>query len=434
MVLRIRIPVGVAALLLPSVAFSLAGCSAPSLAPPNPSTQSFAERAPAKTVYTMLYAFKGNPDGAQPYGGVTVDSSGNVFGTTFAGGSSTQPSGGAGTVFELAKTASGYSESVIHDFGADGYNPAAAPTEDQSADLYATAESGPKGSASGTIVELTPSAGTYSETALYAFGASTGSLPESPVYDSTTGSAIPNRYTTALYVSATQGGSAGFGSISILTPGLVFSNVYDFLGQAKGDGASPIGPLAVDPEDPGLGIYGATSGGGTSGLGTIFKFEPVTDEETPLYSFRGGTSDGQMPTGGVDVDSEGNIYGTTQKGGANGLGVIFKLTKSASGSFTESVLHSFAGGKDGATPYASPILSFKGNMLYGTTHAGGTGSGGTIYQISTTGTRYKVLHDFTTSTGASPGYGSLFVNGTTLYGTAQAGGPSGDGVVYSLEI
>src|SRR5271156_763778 len=99
-----------------------------------------------------------------------------------------------------------------------------------------------------------------------------------------------------------------------------------------------------------------------------------------LYNFTGG-NDGSTPYDGLTLDTSGNLYGTTTAGGASGNGTVFKLAKNSDGSWTESVLYSFAGGTDGATPYAGVTFDASGN-LYGTTTAGGASSAGTVFQLA----------------------------------------------------
>jgi len=153
-----------------------------------------------------------------------------------------------------------------------------------------------------------------------------------------------------------------------------------------------------------------------------------------LYSFAGGT-DGSAPWGPLILDTAGNLYGTTTKGGASGHGTVFKLTKNSDGSWTESVLYSFAGGTDGVDPWGGLIFDANDN-LYGTTRHGGSSSAGTVFQLAPNsggGWTESVLYSFTGgSDGANPLAGVIFDATGTLYGTASGGGTQGMGVVYKL--
>ena len=146
--------------------------------------------------------------------------------------------------------------------------------------------------------------------------------------------------------------------------------------------------------------------------------------ETVLYSF-GGSPDGASPYGGLISDSAGNLYGTTVYGGA-GAGTVFKLSPSG----TETVLYSFTGGSDGAYPYAGLIADSAGN-LYGTTFGGGASYAGTVFKLSPSGTE-TVLHSFAWSDGALP-YGGLIADSAgNLYGTTWNGGSGSCGTVFKL--
>jgi uncharacterized repeat protein (TIGR03803 family) len=147
-----------------------------------------------------------------------------------------------------------------------------------------------------------------------------------------------------------------------------------------GDGANPAAGLIFDAAGN---LYGTTTGGGTSGYGTVFELTPMGGggwTETILYSFGNGT-DGAIPYAGLIFDAAGNLYGTTFGGGPyGGAGTVFELTPTAGGGWTETVLHSFNGG-DGANPVAGLIFDAAGN-LYGTTTGGGTYGGGTAFELS----------------------------------------------------
>lgn len=211
--------------------------------------------------------------------------------------------------------------------------------------------------------------------------------------------------------------------------------LYEFNGNP--DGAGPIGDLVADPAGN---LYGVTLwGGGSSacgigGCGAVFEVTPQ-GRETLLYGF--DNTDGSGPMGGLALDKEGNLYGTTSGGGRGHDGVVFELARNG----TETVLHSFTG-KDGAYPEASLLLGPKGT-LYGTTYSGGipgdcAGLGcGTVFKLKPDGTE-KVLYAFKGGEdGSYPSAGLVKDKSGNLYGTTvQGGGPScqgaGCGTVYKL--
>ena len=227
------------------------------------------------------------------------------------------------------------------------------------------------------------------------------------------------------------------------TPDLSFSTIYSFKGP-PGDGFNVRGGLTLGP---GGVLYGTTAGGGAASFGTVFSLTPVAGgswTETVLYSFPNMAA-GASPQATVATGSNGVLYGTTQRGGASGLGTIFALKPPSSpgGAWTHKVLYSFQGGNDGATPNAPVVIGSHG-VLYGTTAGGGPASSGTVYSLtppvlpSNTWTE-SILYAFTGGPdGAIPQSAVTLGTGGVLYGTTINGGnlctPSldGCGVVYSL--
>jgi uncharacterized repeat protein (TIGR03803 family) len=236
-----------------------------------------------------------------------------------------------------------------------------------------------------------------------------------------------------LYGTANYGGAIdvcgyfapGCGVVFKLTTGGAETVLYSFVGGT--DGADPISRLIRDSSGN---LYGGTFNGGGSplcggGCGTVFKLSP-TGTETVLNRF-GGTQGQNVAWGNPISDAAGNIYATTPGGGAYGGGVVFKLSRAGK----ETVLYNFTGGTDGSGPFAGPIADSTGN-LYGAAVAGGAFGYGVVYKLSSTG-ELTVLYNFTNgSDGASPIGGLVRDSSGNLYGTAQSGGASGDGVVFEL--
>jgi len=173
-------------------------------------------------------------------------------------------------------------------------------------------------------------------------------------------------------------------------------------------------------------LYGTTQFGGVFGNGTVYKIS-TSGAEIAVYSFAGG-GDGANPYAGL-TNVAGTLYGTTDFGGASGSGAVYKIVCKIT-VCTDSVLHSFAGGSDGAHPSAE-LINVAGT-LYGTTEEGGTGNNGTIYKIATSGAE-TVLYSFAGGTdGADPAFGCLINLRGTLYGMTYAGGTSNDGTIYKV--
>ncbi|HEY1614342.1 MAG TPA: choice-of-anchor tandem repeat GloVer-containing protein [Rhizomicrobium sp.] len=349
--------------------------------------------------FKVLYSFAGGPgDGANPTHALLRDKDGNLYGTTDFGGTS-----GYGTVFKLAPDGT---ESILLNFdGADGGgNPLGGLYMDKKGALYgSTVIGGTNGG--GVIFKL--SHGKETEYPLYHL---TGTEPMGSLIAGANG---------VLYGTAWNDGLDYAGTVTELElkSGLV-RPLYFFTNY--NDGFRPLDGLIADKH--GI-LYGTTSEGGTSENGTVFKCTPM-GIETDLYNFTGG-SDGGDPAGALVSDSGGNLYGTTNLGGANSSGVVFKLAPDG----TETVLHDFAGGKDGANPAAGLVRDAKGN-LYGTTQFGGHDNAGVVFRLAPNG-KETILEAFKGS--ASPD-GALIDDGQGhLFGTTLTGGTSNNGMVFEID-
>src|SRR5271154_751301 len=163
----------------------------------------------------------------------------------------------------------------------------------------------------------------------------------------------------------------------------------------------------------------------------------IAQQETVLHSFNGHTNDGIRPYAGLVLDARGNLYGTTQYGGAHRCGVVFELISNGNGGWTEKILHNFNhGGKDGCGPASSLILDASGN-LYGTTVLGGTDHAGTVFEFTPTADgswTESLLHSFkyNGADGNYPYSGLTFDAAGNIYGTTFSGGAYGDGAVFQL--
>ncbi|HEY2476092.1 MAG TPA: choice-of-anchor tandem repeat GloVer-containing protein [Candidatus Cybelea sp.] len=199
---------------------------------------------------------------------------------------------------------------------------------------------------------------------------------------------------------------------------VTYGVLYSFKGGSD-DGENPYAGLI----NVGDALYGTTADGGTNGTGTVFAITK-TGRETVIHRF-GGSGDGANPYAGL-LNIKGTLYGTTFDGGTNKFGTVFAIDKHD----TETVLHSFGAPGDGVYPEAALINV--GGTLYGTTADGGTNSVGTVFAITKAGMEI-VLHSFSggSQDGAVPYAGLLDVEGT-LYGTAQYGGANDAGIVFAI--
>jgi uncharacterized repeat protein (TIGR03803 family) len=385
-----------------------AGCGAGST-PLSPSPAGvMAERTHGRPAYSVLYSFKGGSgDGAVPYASL-INANGTLYGTTQNGGLRCERIHGCGTVFAI--TTSG-SETLLYGFKGrpDGVEPYAGLIN-VNGTLYGTTHSGgAKANRRGTVFKITTSG---TETVLHSFGGTTdGSYPEAGLLN----------VSATLYGTTVSGGVNGYGTVFKITTSGTETVLYSFKG-GSGDGEYPSAGL-INVNDT---LYGTTAGGGANKAGTVFEVTP-SGTETVLYSFKGGSGDGENPLAGL-INVNGTLYGTTAAGGPNcsasgGCGTVFSITLSGK----ETVLHSFGSSGDGLAPFAG-LLNFKGT-LYGTTVSGGAQKG-TVFSITPSGVE-TVLHRFNGTDGLFPYAGLINVKGR-LYGTTSGGGANNDGTVFSL--
>ena len=271
-----------------------------------------------------------------------------------------------------------------------------------------------------------------------------GTTPAGTVYKGQPPAALTADPSGALYGPAPYGGASGNGVVFKLTPPTATGGawtetvLYSFSGGT--DGTSPNGSLIADASGA---LYGTTTSGGTGSSGTVFKLTPPTTTggawtETVLYTFT-GSPDGASPFVGLIADASGALYGATYNGGTSGNGTVFKLTPptTTGGAWTETVLYSFSG-SDGANPRGSLIADAEG-AHYGTTFLGGAGSSGTVFKLTppaTTGGAWTetVLYSFTGgSDGANPPAALIADTSGALYGTTNSGG-GGYGTVFKLTL
>lgn len=305
----------------------------------------------------------------------------------------------------------------------------------------------------GNIFKMTP-AGVL--TSLYSFDSTHGAGPQGGITLGIDGN---------FYGTTYQGGSGHAGTVFKITPAGVFTELYDFTNTT--DGAYPRVPptqaqdgnlYGVTGNDTAavlykittagvftkmttvpatsyspllLGIdgnlYGTTQYGGTSNQGTVFQFSPGTKLLKTIFNFKTEGS----PHGPLVQGTDGALYGTTAGGGTGSGGVVYRVTTAG----VYKVLINFSTGSsvDGGTPFAG-LVQGSDKFLYGVNSVGGANGLGTLFKISTTGTGFKVLHDFATATGDTPNATPLLHTNGKIYGVTYHGGvhPS-NGVVYSLD-
>jgi uncharacterized repeat protein (TIGR03803 family) len=425
-----------------------------------------ATTASAEWKEKVLYSFQGGNDGALPAGGVVFDPQGNLYGVTEAGGpASCAPIGNyCGTVYELSppvKQGDPWTKTQLYMFKGKKANDGEAPdgglVMDKAGNLYGVTAYGGTGDCTlagvpggcGTVYELSPpqmKGGQWTYTSLYSFkGGKDGYVPLGNLVFDGAGN---------LYGATYFGGGKGTtcnpdyqycGTVFELSPPKTKGGkwtekvLYSFAGGT--DGANPNGGLVLDS----LGeIFGTTAWGGStscqgSGCGTAFELKPPTKSggawtESTLHRFTDG-SDGANPNGGLILDAKGALYGTAGGGGNPGVGVIFRLTPTK-GRWAEAVLYNFTVGDDGRGPQAGLTMNAGGDF-FGTA-IGGAYSSGVVFQLGPPAMRgkawtYRVLYSLQGAPdGHYPAAKLTFGSSADLYGTTEGGGASGNGTVFRV--
>jgi uncharacterized repeat protein (TIGR03803 family) len=395
------------------------------------------QQAHAQT-FSVVHNFTG-ADGADPLAGLTIDRGGNLYGTTYRGGST-----GLGTVYMLAHNGSGWNFNSLYSFagGNDGAKPYGRVIFGRNGTLYGTTSQGGNSSCSGgcgTVFNLKPVPASvvcaglcpWTETALYRFTGTNGAGPSGDLVFDQAG----NLYGTT-YVGGGMGGPDGAGVVYKLTAAGVESTLYTFPETGCTAGADPFGGVIFDNTGN---LYGTTRSTGAYGCGNgvVFQLSPSGSGwiENVLYTFQNGT-DGGLPHAGLISDQTGKLYGATSSGGQGGGGTVFQMTPPGS-SWTFNTLYGFTGS---GGPQGNLIMDQSGN-LYGTTVSDGAHGFGSVFKLTLSGAgtwTYTSLYDFTGgSDGANPYSNLVFDASGNLYGTASAGGTgsacSGDcGVVFEI--
>jgi uncharacterized repeat protein (TIGR03803 family) len=375
----------------------------------------------------IIYSFGGN-DGDGPEAGLIRDSAGNLYGTTIVGGSHDQ-----GVVFELSLVSGGWQETVLYSFtgGTDGGIPVSSLILDPTGNLYGTTTAGGAvsacfGSGCGTVFKLTPGSAGWSESVVYSFlGMPDGSNPRTSVMLDSAGN---------LYGTTYQGGADGWGTVFELSPGsggYWNENILHNFSLQNNDGISPLSPVILGPAGK---LYGTTSQGDSHRGGVVYELAQASGswQERIVYAFT-GKSDGDEPEAGL-IYHGGSLYGTCAGGGGlEGGGVVFKLTKGLDNIWQETVLHSFGSGSTGYFLLA-PLTSDAAGNLYSTAQFGGVSGFGTAFKLTVdSGYAETVMHSFSGEPdGAEPEAGLAFGLHGNLYGTAFAGGAHNYGTVFQL--
>ena len=384
------------------------------------------------TVYSFtipgnIDSFGTNVDGETPVASLIQGTDGAFYGTAELGGNA------FGTVYKLNGDGSGFTAlHAFSDTGGDGVTPMSALVQGSDGTLYgSTTEGGSAGTTgAGTVFKLKPDGSGYTiilnlPCGPFTYGTGVNSVNvilgnDGVLYGTT-------EFNGGIYQDVYYDGGEVF---KVNTDGSGFMVLHTF-DTPYGDGAQPVAALVQGSDGA---LYGTTERGtGDYYYGTVFKLNTDGSGYQVLYTFS-PASDGGGPSAALIQGSDGMLYGTTTDYGSNGYGTAFKLATDGSG-FT--AIHSFGVGNDGAQPQAA-LVQGKDGALYGTTFYGGTNQDGMIFKVSTDGSVYADLYDFSAyapdTSGAGPNAALVQGSNGALYGTTtgSGGGGYGSGTVFEL--
>lgn len=391
-------------------------------------------RAEAQTE-TVLHAFSGK-DGVSPSLSLTFDSAGNLYGVAAQGGSSNN-----GAVFELSPKGSSWTEKTLISFngGSGGSQPVGGLIIDSAGNLYGTTKEGGSNGA-GLVFELSKSgSGSWTEKVLHNFGSGKdGRFPRATLVFDSAGN---------LYGTTEGGGAYGDGTVS--KGGIAFKMASGSSGWTEtvihsfGNGTDSANPRCNLVLDSSGNLYGTALNGGANGDGAVYEISPQAHggwKEKLIYSFNPVNTfgDGARPVAGLVFDKTGNLYGTTVFGGGEGGGIVYELSPTSGGTWTETVLSSFEQPFfQPSNLYSDVVFDSAGNLYGATLRGAGTGTlfDGTVYKLTPSGSTWinTTLFAFGANHGAVPGVGSLVLDSSgNVYGATQAGGANKDGVVFKI--
>jgi uncharacterized repeat protein (TIGR03803 family) len=373
--------------------------------------ESLEQRRLLAVTFSTLAKLNGS-DGSSPFAGVIVDAAHDLFGVASAGGANHD-----GTIYEVVAGSS--TATVLATFnGSNGAQPSGGLIRDAAGDLFGTTTAGGT-NGSGTIFKLV--AGAHTPTTLVNLNGTNGDGPDGNLVADGAGN---------FYGTTRTGGANSSGTIFKLAAGThAFSTLASF--EVGSNGYYPTGTLLVDSSGN---LFGTTYYGGADNGGNVFELHAGSHTPTELAEFSTlNPANGQQPRGGLVADSSGNLYGTTDSGGNFGDGVIYKV---AEGTHALSVIYNFDDGNNGGFPEDSLLMDAAGN-LFGTTNDGGASNGfGTVFKLARGGTTPTTLVTFNGSSNGAAPWAGLFADASgNLFGTTSGSSTaSGDknGTVFEL--
>lgn len=343
----------------------------------------------------------GSTNGSYPSANLTIDSAGDLFGVTAQGGTN-----GLGTVFELQ--AGSHTLTTLASFtGGNGSAPHGNLVLDSAGDLFGAAQNG-GANGDGALFEL--AAGSHTISALASFNQTNGAYPTGTLSTDAAGD---------LFGTTISGGSANLGTVYELAAG---SHAVATLASFTVPNSSVVGGVAADKSGD---LFGVARYAGPAGAGSIFEVAAGSHSVATLANFN--NVNGTTPWYNPIVDASGNLFGTTENGGASGDGTVYELPAGSSAIVT---LASFSGA-NGAMPMDNLLLDSAGD-LFGTTNGGGTSGYGTVFEIAAGSHSITTLANLSASSGGAPYNGLVADSAGNLYGEGYMGGVSGVGTVFEI--
>ncbi len=361
---------------------------------------------------TILHSFGDGTtpnDGSRPDAGLIQGSDGNFYGATIGQAKDPDASANGGNIFQLT---SGGVVTTLYASAPGHHVLSNKPLLFYNGDLFGVTS----GDLEGTIYRLRFSTRPVHKAILHNFG--DGAVANDGLYPQASMILGSDGY---LYGTTVFGGTANEGTIYKLSPTTnQFTIIYNFTGTGQ-----DIYPRAALIQASDGNFYGTTSGNASGGA--MFLMTPA-GQVFPVYRF----TDGSAVVAPLIQAKDGNFYGITPNGGAAASGDVFKMTPN----FVVTILHSFGQGTDGATPGATTVVQGPNGNLYGTTQFGGTAGNGVVFELTTDGLSYTVLHNFgdgsIVNDGSVPTSTLILGSDNNLYGTTDQGGSKKLGTIFRI--